>query len=139
MDAAPRATDVSASSITHVSAISLFVEDLAASKAFYATVLDAPVAFEDATSVALKLDNLIVNLLQVDSAHELVGEGNVGGRDAGARFQLSIWVPDVDDVCARLATLGVTMTGPHDKPWGMRAATFVDPAGNSWEVAQRLA
>ena len=56
-----------------------------------------------------------------------------------ARFQLSIWVDDVDAVCAGLEKRGVTLpTGPVDKEWGMRVATFVDPAGHSWEVAQAL-
>ena len=32
----------------------------------------------------------------------------------------------------------VLLTGPVDKEWGMRVATFVDLAGHSWEVAQAL-
>jgi len=53
---------------------------------------------------------------------------------------MSLWVEDVDAVYAQPAKRGVQLlTGPRDRPWGMRTATFVDPAGHSWEVAQRIA
>jgi catechol 2,3-dioxygenase-like lactoylglutathione lyase family enzyme len=128
-----------ASSFDHVSAISLFVEDLQAAKDFYSTVFRVPVVFEDATSVALRLENLIVNLLHTDSANELVEPLSVGARESGPRFQLSVWVPDVDAVCVELQRRGVSLlSGPRDRPWGMRTASFVDPAGHSWEIGQRI-
>jgi len=125
--------------LNHVSAISLFVEDVAAAKAFYIDVFGAPVVYEDAVSAALKFDTLIVNLLHTGSAPEIIAPGVVAPREAGSRFQLSIWVPDVDAVCAHLRQRGVTLlAGPVNRPWGMRTANFVDPAGHSWEVAQQL-
>jgi catechol 2,3-dioxygenase-like lactoylglutathione lyase family enzyme len=45
------------SQLKHISAISLFVEDLAAAKAFYLDVLSGPVVYEDANSVAIQFDN----------------------------------------------------------------------------------
>jgi len=124
--------------IDHLSAISLFVEDLPAARAFYRDVFGAPTVFEDESSVAFRFGALIVNLLRVEDAPELVAPGKVGARDAGSRFQLSIWVDDVDAVCSALRIRGVTaLTGPLDRPWGMRTANFTDPAGHSWEVAQR--
>ena len=127
------------SALTHISAISLFVEDLQAAKAFYVDVFGAPVIFEDEASVAMRFENLIVNLLRVEDAQEIVAPGAVGSRDAGSRFQLSVWVPDVDAVCAELRKRGVTsLAGPTDRPWGMRTANFVDPAGHGWEVGQRI-
>ena len=54
-----------------------------------------------------------------------------------SRFQLSVWVADVDAVCAQLRERGVVLNGPVDRPWGMRTANFVDPAGHGWEVGQR--
>jgi catechol 2,3-dioxygenase-like lactoylglutathione lyase family enzyme len=127
------------STLDHVSAISLFVEDLRAARAFYVDVFGIPVVFEDESSVAVRFENLIVNLLRTQEARELVEPGAVGTRAAGSRFQLSIWVPDVDAVCTLLRERGVEkLTGPVDRPWGMRTANFVDPAGHSWEVAQRL-
>lgn len=126
-------------SLQHISAMSLFVEDLQAAKAFYQAVFGVRVVFEDQNSVAVGFENLILNLLRVDSARELVRPGQVAAADAGSRFQLSIWVPDVDAVCRELQQRGVALlTGPVDKPWGMRCATFVDPAGHSWEVAAKI-
>ena len=123
-----------------ISAISLFVEDLQAAKAFYLPVFGVEVIFEDENSVAVKFKNLIVNLLRVESARELVEPGAVAERGAGSRFQLSIWVDDVDAACALLRERGVALlTGPRNMPWGMRTATFVDPAGHSWEIAQQIA
>ena len=128
-----------AESLGKISAISLFVEDVAEAKSFYQDVFGVPVVFEDEVSAALRFDNLIINLLKDTEASGLVEPGPVGGRDAGARFQLSIWVEDVDAVCADLQERGVTLlVGPVDRPWGMRVATFTDPAGHSWEVAQGL-
>jgi len=125
-------------SLHHISAISLFVEDLRAAKAFYMDVFGVALLFEDEASVAVRFDNLIVNLLRVEDAHEIVAPGAVAARDAGARFQLAVWVPDVDAVCARLRERGVVLHGPIDRPWGMRSANFVDPAGHGWELGQRM-
>jgi catechol 2,3-dioxygenase-like lactoylglutathione lyase family enzyme len=123
-----------------IGAISLFVEDLKAARAFYTEVFGVPVLFEDDASVAVKFDNLIVNLLKTDAAPEIIAPGTVAPREAGSRFQLSVFVDDVDAVCTELGRRGVTvLTGPIDRPWGMRTANFVDPAGHSWEVAQKIA
>jgi catechol 2,3-dioxygenase-like lactoylglutathione lyase family enzyme len=125
--------------INKLSAISLFVGDLMAAKAFYIKVFGVPVLFEDEASVAVKFDNLIVNLLKDENAAEIVEPGLVAAAAAGHRFQISIWVPDVDAVCARLQQMGVQLlTGPRNRPWGMRTANFIDPAGHSWEVGQRV-
>jgi catechol 2,3-dioxygenase-like lactoylglutathione lyase family enzyme len=126
-------------SLKTISALSLFVENVQEAKAFYRDVFGVSVVYEDGVSAALEFDNLIINLLQASEAFELVAPGSVAARDAGSRFQLSIWVEDVDAVCTDLASRGVAiLNGPTDKPWGMRVATFVDPAGHSWEVAQNL-
>lgn len=122
-----------------ISAISLFVDDVQQAKRFYQDVFGVPVVYEDEVSAALKLDNLLINLLQDSEAPGLVEPAPVAGREAGSRFQLSVWVDDVDAVCAHLQERGVTLlVGPVDRPWGMRVATFTDPAGHSWEVAQGL-
>jgi catechol 2,3-dioxygenase-like lactoylglutathione lyase family enzyme len=119
-----------------INTITLFTEDLAATKAFYARVFGLPVAFEDADSAVFKFGGMQVNLLDVRAAPELVEPAVVGGPDAGARMQITINVEDVDATCAELARRGVTLlNGPIDRPWGVRTATFKDPAGNVWEVA----
>jgi catechol 2,3-dioxygenase-like lactoylglutathione lyase family enzyme len=126
-------------SLQSVGAITLFVEDLPLSTSFYGDVFGAPLVYEDENSAVFKFENMIVNLLKVPAAHGLIAPGAVAARDAGSRFQLSIWVEDVDAVCATLASRGVELlNGPIDRVWGMRTASFVDPAGHIWEVAQEL-
>lgn len=121
---------------TDVWAITLFVEDLDDTKRFYQEVFAQPVVFEDENSAAFKFGNLIVNLLADTEAPELIGPAIVADAAAGARFQLTITVDDVDAVCAELARRGVALVnGPLDRPWGIRTACFRDPAGHVWEVA----
>jgi catechol 2,3-dioxygenase-like lactoylglutathione lyase family enzyme len=125
--------------LTSVGAITLFVEDTQRAKAFYEEVFGAEAIYEDESSVAFRFDNLIVNLLSRPAAHELIEPGKVGEAADGARFQLTIWVDDADAVCAQLATPGVELlNGPMDREWGMRTASFTDPDGHIWEVAQQL-
>ena len=127
-------------SLRHISAISLFVEDLQAAKSFYEAIFGLEVIFEDETSVCVKFDQLFVNLLLSSAAAQQVEPAPVAGRESGSRFQLSIWVDDVDAGCAALEQRGVKLlTGPVDREWGMRVATFTDPDGHSWELAQELA
>jgi catechol 2,3-dioxygenase-like lactoylglutathione lyase family enzyme len=125
--------------LAKVSAISLFVEDLAAAKTFYTTVFDVPIVAQDTVSCAVKFDNLIVNLLLAPEGEGLVAPAPVGGPDAGRRFQLSIWVDDLGSVVEQLEKHGIrALTGPVVQPWGMKTLTFADPAGHSWEVAQAV-
>lgn len=73
------------------------------------------------------------------AARDLIEPGAVASREAGSRFQLTIWVDDTDAACAELATRGVTLlNGPMNRAWGQRTAAFTDPAGNIWEFAQDL-
>jgi uncharacterized glyoxalase superfamily protein PhnB len=59
-----------------------------------------------------------------------------GISEAGSRLQLTIGVDDVDATCAELAKRGVRLlNGPMDRPWGVRTASFRDPAGHIWEIA----
>ena len=83
---------------------------------------------------------MIVNLLEARVAPELIDPEPVAAREAGSRFQLTIWVEDTDAVCTTLASQGVELlNGPIDRPWGLRTATFTDPDGHIWEVAAELA
>jgi len=126
-------------SLSSVGAITLFVEDVERSKAFYRDVFDVPIAFEDEDSAAFKFENTIVNLLKGPAARDLIAPATVAGREAGSRFQLTIWVDDADAVSAELATRGVDLlNGPMNRDWGMRTAAFSDPDGHVWEIAQEL-
>ena len=119
-----------------ISAITLFVEDVAMAKAFYLKVFAGPVVFEDADSAVFKIGGTLVNLLNVGEARELIAPAQVARREAGARAQLTITVDDVDATCAELVRRGVTLlNGPMDRPWGIRTASFADPGGHIWEIA----
>ncbi len=122
-----------------VGAITLFVEDLQRSRAFYERVFDAEVVYEDDNSAVFDVGTTLVNLLSADQAPALIEPAPVAPPGAGARFQLSIWVDDVDAACEALRARGVTLlNGPLDRPWGKRTAAFTDPAGTIWELAQDL-
>ncbi len=120
-----------------ITAVTLFVEDLAATKAFYERAFGLPVHYEDEASAVFNFGNTLINLLVATEAVSLIGPAPVGGPDAGARAQFTITVDDVDATCAVLAARGVTLlNGPMDRPWGIRTAAFQDPAGNVWEIAK---
>jgi catechol 2,3-dioxygenase-like lactoylglutathione lyase family enzyme len=120
-----------------VRAITLFVEDLAAAKQFYTKAFDLRVFFEDPDSAVFKFGDTLINLLTTTAAHELIAPAVVASRDAGSRMQLTLDVDDVDALCATLVARGVTLlNGPMDRPWGLRTASFSDPGGHIWEIAQ---
>ena len=118
-----------------IHAITLFVEDLAAAREFYQRVFGLPIHFEDDVSAVFNFGNTLINLLAVSEAAELVGPARVAAPDAGARMQFSIEVDDVNAMCANLRSRGVDLlNGPMDRPWGIRTASFRDPAGHIWEI-----
>jgi catechol 2,3-dioxygenase-like lactoylglutathione lyase family enzyme len=126
-------------SLRSVGAITLFVEDPQRSKSFYQDVFDVPVIFEDDNSAAFEFENMIVNLLKIPAARDLIDPGAVASREAGSRFQLTIWVDDADAASAELATRGVVLlNGPMNREWGMRTVSFTDPDGHIWEIAAKL-
>src|SRR6266852_4156316 len=119
-----------------IHAITLFVEDLEATKQFYAEVFGLPVMYEDDNSAVFKFENTLINLLKTTAAVELIEPAAVASRDAGARVQFTIEVEDVDAMCVELVTRGVELlNGPIDRPWGIRKASFRDPGGHIWEIA----
>ncbi len=118
-------------------AVTLFVEDLAAAKQFYQQAFGLPVVFEDANSCVFKIGGTLINLLKATQAAELVEPAKVARREDGSRMVFTIQVDDVDAVCQQLAARGVTLlNGPMDRPWGVRTASFADPGGHIWEIAQ---
>ena len=117
-----------------ITAITLFVDDLAASREFYARAFELPVFWEDDNSVVFQFGNTLINLLAVREAIELIAPAQVGAE--GARMQFTLTVDDVDASCAELVARGVPLlNGPMDRPWGIRTAAFADPSGHIWEIA----
>ncbi len=122
-----------------VGAITLFVQDPRRSKSFYESVFDLPAAYEYEDAAGFKLENTIINLLEVPAARELIDPAAVADQQTGARFQLTIWVDDADAACAELTQRGVELiNGPVNRGWGMRTAAFSDPDGHVWEISQEL-
>ena len=124
---------------SEVEVITLFVDDIASSKAFYAKVFTSETVWEDAVSSVLRFGGLLVNLLDATQAPPLVEPLRVAQSSAGARALLTIRVVDVDQVCSALREIGVDLlNGPIDRPWGRRTASFADPSGHVWEIAQLI-
>jgi catechol 2,3-dioxygenase-like lactoylglutathione lyase family enzyme len=122
-----------------IEVVTLFVTDIDATKAFYAKVFAAEVLFEDAVSAVLQFSGTMVNLLAASQAPELVTPSPVAAPGAGATMLLTVRVDNVDEACAELAALGVSLlNGPMDRPWGRRTAAFADPSGHVWELAHEL-
>lgn len=122
---------------TTITAITLFVDDLAEAKAFYQAVFELPVMFEDDASAVFNFGNTLINLLKTTEARELIEPAVVAPREAGARVLFTITVDDVDARCAELVSRGVKLlNGPVDRPWGVRTASFSDPGGHIWEIAK---
>ena len=128
------------SKLDSVGAITLFIEDRQRAKSFYEQAFDVEPVYEDENAVAFQFENMVVNLLVTREAHNLIGPAVVAEREAGARFQLTIWVDDTNAVCEELARRGVELlNGPIDRRWGLRTAAFADPDGHIWEVAAKIA
>jgi lactoylglutathione lyase len=118
---------------TSVRAVTLFVDDLAAAREFYARAFGLPVHWEDEVSCVFDFDGTLINLLQDSEAPEVIAPASIG---TGARMQFTITVDDVDAAVAELQSRGVDLlNGPMDRPWGVRTAAFADPAGHIWEIA----
>jgi catechol 2,3-dioxygenase-like lactoylglutathione lyase family enzyme len=118
-----------------ITAITLFADDLAATRQFYLDVFDLPLVFEDQASAVFRFGDTLVNLLSTANAPELVAPAMVAGPDAGPRSVLTVEVDDVDAKCDELRDRGVELlNGPMDRPWGVRTASFRDPAGHIWEI-----
>ena len=124
---------------TSLGAITLFVDDVARAKTFYQDVFDLLPIYEDESAAAFKFDNTIINLLARPAAHELIEPATVAGPDSSASFQLTIWVDDTDALISELGSRGVDLlNGPLDREWGVRTASFTDPDGHIWEIAQEI-
>lgn len=116
-----------------ITAITLFTDDVPATKAFYSEVFGLPVVYEDDVSAVFRFGEQLVNLLASTDVPEVIEPAKSG---TGPRMLLTLTVADVDATCAQLRARGVELlNGPIDRPWGVRTACFADPGGNLWEVA----
>ena len=86
--------------LDRIEVITLFAEDLAATRAFYARVFGREVVYEDDVSTVMTLGPLMINLLRADQAPPLVAPSPVAPPAAGARALLTIRVADADATVA---------------------------------------
>lgn len=122
-----------------IGAITLFVADVAASKAWYQRVFDVPLVFEDDSSAVVRFGSTMVNLLAAGEAPGLIAPAAVAAPAAGAALQFTIWVEDADASAAAMQSSGARLVnGPIDRVWGQRTALFADPDGHLWEIAQTI-
>lgn len=121
-----------------ITAITLFTDDLPASRDFYRKVFGLEVHWEDEVSVVFSFGQppthqILINLLASSEAAGLIAP--VVPRP-GPAVQFTITVDDVDATVAEVTSRGATLiNGPLDRPWGIRTACFADPSGHIWEIA----
>jgi catechol 2,3-dioxygenase-like lactoylglutathione lyase family enzyme len=123
-----------------VSAITLFVEDPARSKAFYERVFEVvPVEEEDGT-VIFELGNLFLRLLSRREAEtEMLGQVPLADPGSGSSFELAMRVTDAHARAAELTERGVAIAfGPIDRLWGVRHVAFRDPDGHLWVLSEHI-
>lgn len=112
----------------------IFVHDMAAAKAFYATALGLPLTAEDTHGDYCVFGAghtvLVVECAAASAPQE---ERVLVGRFTG----LSFTVPDIQGAYVDLRAKGVSFSGaPERQAWGGTLATFADPAGNALQLVQ---
>jgi catechol 2,3-dioxygenase-like lactoylglutathione lyase family enzyme len=119
-------------------AVTLITSDMDTSNDFYGGKLGLALVFSDEVSAVYKCGQTLINLLAASAAKELVAPASIatGGTGSGVGAVYTLRVADVDGVVAELTIAGVEiLNGPIDRPWGVRTASFADPSGHVWEVA----
>lgn len=120
-----------------IGAMTLFVPDVAEARKFYESAFDVEAHEFDDGAVMLRGTEPILFLHKTEAPAERVPEVLEEARKGAGQF--AIIVADVDDVCAGITGRGIELiSGPADRPWGMRTITFADPAGHVWEIAQEI-
>ena len=71
--------------------------------------------------------------------NSILSGGEVHGKFQAAPFLLHMYVPNTDEIYANALRHGATtIRGLEDAPYGDRAATVQDPAGNLWSLATHI-
>jgi catechol 2,3-dioxygenase-like lactoylglutathione lyase family enzyme len=120
-----------------IGAVSLYYPDLGAARQFYADAFGLDAQQLDDSTAMIRFEETFVFLVKsLTAAQPLPEVLDQAQKGAG---QFAMIVDDVDAVCAEIIGRGVRpLTGPADRDWGMRTATFADPGGYIWEIAQDL-
>lgn len=117
----------------------IYVRDVPEALGFYAGLLGCEEQYRfppdgDAVFVGLRLGDASLGVVHESSPQQLIGRG-LGD---GPRFELFVYVDDVDGTVARLRDAGVpVLREPEDMPWGERLAFVADPEGNPVTLASQ--
>lgn len=120
-----------------LSFISLGVNDLQVSKAFYMEKLGWTPIKDDQGIVFFKLNGFILSLFGADELAKDIGINSAG--NGFRKFTLATnfnSVNEVDECFKELERKGVNIVlAPEEVYWGGYRGYFSDPDGNYWEVA----
>lgn len=120
-----------------IGAMTLFVPDLDRATEFYQAAFGLQANRLDADNAMFRFKDVYVFLHKVAAAQVPLPEVLAEAQNGAGQF--AIIVEDVDAVSSELTAQGVELiTGPADRPWGMRTITFADPGGHIWEIAQSV-
>jgi catechol 2,3-dioxygenase-like lactoylglutathione lyase family enzyme len=117
-----------------ISAVRIWVRDIAAAKAFYQDQLGLTLV-NDMSAHGVCVFNMGGAVLVVEVADEQTSaeEGGLLGRLTGISFETQ----DIHAEVARLKARGVTFDhAPEQQYWGGWLAWFKDPSGNTLELVQ---
>ena len=119
-----------------ITQVTLVCDDLPASLHFYTELLGAEELYADDAWIVVRLGDFVVTVVTEREGRGLVSPTELG-EAPGRRALLTIEVDDVVSVAEWLAGQGfVLLSEPSERPWGTRTATFADPSGHLWEIAQ---
>jgi len=91
---------------------------------------------QDAGFVSLTRSGVSLGIVSEQTPRQLIDRG----LGTGAKFELFIYVDDVDQQVRQLHGAGATvLREPEDMPWGERVAYAEDPEGNPISIAQAVA
>ena len=120
----------------------LAVSDARAAIEWYADVLGAEVSYEPIVMPDGRIGHAE---LTIDGATFMLADQHpelnvVAPSPEGSPVTLHLTVSDVDGLCARITSAGVTLDrGPEDSEPAGRVAVFRDPFGHRWFLNQPLA
>lgn len=115
-----------------LSAVRLFVSDLARAEQFYSETIGMPVAMSDPANGYFILDTGVVKTIV-----EVETDAENGVSDVGGFKPYSYAVPDIHRAYAELTAKGVKFRGKPEKEfWGGTLAYFKDPDGNEMTLVE---
>ena len=117
-------------------AITLLTKDLEKSRDFYQKKLGLNEVFQDEVPSVFSAGSTMINLLSTTEADVLLEPIKYDLAKVGTNVVYTLKCSDVDAVANQLKRNGVEiLSGPIDRPWGIRTASFQDPSGHIWEIA----